>query len=119
MPIQPKTGILTFFLILLNAAFWVAYAIITSAFTVLLMAIIWLPAVLMLSDPTADLANYAIPMILYEPLASFIGWLVLMILISPFLQMLMTLFGAQVTLWLSKSKPAAPGHAPLPDPSHG
>ena len=36
---------------------------ITSAFTVLLMAIIWLQATLMLFDPTADLANFGIPMI--------------------------------------------------------
>ena len=34
----------------------------------------------MLFDPTADLANFGIPQLLYEPLASFIGWLVLMIL---------------------------------------
>ena len=93
---------------------------ITSAFTVLLMAIIWLQATLMLFDPTADLANFGIPMILFEPLASFIGWLVLMILISPFLQMLMTLFGAQVTLWLAKPKQVAHDHqSPLPNPTHG
>jgi hypothetical protein len=95
------------------------WSAITSAFTVLLMVIIWLPAILMLFDPTADLANFGIPMILFEPLASFIGWLVLMILISPFLQMLMTLFGAQVTLWLAKPKPAAPVQTSLPDPAHG
>jgi hypothetical protein len=35
-------------------------------------------------------------------LASFLGWLALMIIFSPFLQMLMALFSAQVTLWLSK-----------------
>ena len=91
----------------------------TSAFTVLLMAIVWLQATLMLFDPTGDLANFGIPMILFEPLASFIGWLVLMILISPFLQMLMTLFGAQVTLWLWKPKPAEPAQTPLPNPTHG
>ena len=45
------------------------------------------------------------PLILYEPLASFIAWLVLMIVISPFLQFLMTLFGSHLTLlwWLSRS----------------
>ena len=80
------------------------WSAITSAFTVLLMLILWTPALLMLFDPAADLANFGIPMILFEPLASFIGWLVLMILISPFLQMLITLFGAHLTLWLSKPK---------------
>jgi hypothetical protein len=33
-------------------------------------------------------------MILYTPRASFIGWIILMVLISPFLQFLMTLFGS-------------------------
>jgi hypothetical protein len=74
------------------------YAAIASAFTFIVMAVIWGPAVAMLFDPTADLANFGIPMILYEPRASFVGWLVLMIAISPFLQFLMTLFGAHLTL---------------------
>jgi hypothetical protein len=71
----------------------------TSAFTVVLMALVWASSLAMLFDPTADLANYGIPLILYEPLPSFIGWLVLMILISPVLQFLLTLFGALLT-WL-------------------
>jgi phosphatidylglycerophosphate synthase len=52
----------------------------------------------MLFDPMADFVNFGIPMILYQPKASFIGWVVLMIFISPFLQFLMTLFGAQVAI---------------------
>lgn len=74
---------------------WAAF---TAAFTCLLMAVVWSRAVGMLFDPTADLANFGIPLILYEPTASFIGWLILMIGISPFLQFLITLFGAHVTL---------------------
>lgn len=73
-------------------------AALTAAFTVVLMAIIWSRMVGMLFDPAADLANFGIPMILYEPHASFVGWLVLMVVISPFLQFLMTLFGAHLTL---------------------
>ena len=80
------------------------WSAITSGFTFLIMVILWLPAIRMLFDPAADLANFGIPMILFEPRASFIGWLVLMALISPFLQMLMTLFGAHMTLWLCKPK---------------
>ncbi|OGJ72673.1 hypothetical protein A2454_02600 [Candidatus Peribacteria bacterium RIFOXYC2_FULL_55_14] len=38
------------------------------------------------------------PFILYDPEASFIGWLVLMIILSPFLQLLTTIFAAYVTL---------------------
>jgi hypothetical protein len=82
----------------------------TSAFTLVLMALTWGWTVTMLFDPSADLANFGIPFILYEPRASFIGWLVLMILISPFLQLLMTLFGSHVTLlWGLESGRA--GHA--------
>ena len=80
------------------------HAIATSAFTFLVMSMIWGPTVVMLFDPHADFANFGIPMILYDPKISFIGWVVLMILISPFLQLLTTLFGSYLTLlnWLKK-----------------
>jgi hypothetical protein len=74
------------------------YAAIASGITALGMAVLWGSTVVLLYDPTADLANFGIPMILYEPRASFIGWLVLVIAISPFLQLLMILFGAHLTL---------------------
>lgn len=73
-------------------------AFLTAGFTFLLMLVIWAPAGRMLFDPQADLANFGIPMILYEPLASFIGWLVLMIFLSPFLQALAASFTASVRL---------------------
>ena len=80
------------------------YALLTSAVTVLGMLIIWGPTFTYLFDPGKDLANFGAPMILYEPLASFIGWQVLMVLVSPFLQFLTTLFGAYLALlgWLKK-----------------
>jgi len=80
------------------------YSILTSAFTLLGMIILWVPFARYLFDPTMDLANTGIPMILYEPQASFIGWIVLMVLISPFLQLLTTLFGAYLALivWIKK-----------------
>lgn len=70
----------------------------TASFTLLIMAVIWLPTLRMLKLPEADLANFGIPLILYEPLPSFIGWIVLMVLISPFLQVLTTVFGAVLKL---------------------
>ncbi|HNT75003.1 MAG TPA: hypothetical protein PKH77_08300 [Anaerolineae bacterium] len=73
------------------------YAAATSAITLGLMAVLWGPAARMLFDPAADLANFGMPLLLFEPTASFIGWLVLMIFISPFLQFLMTLFGVYLT----------------------
>jgi hypothetical protein len=64
------------------------------------MAALWGPTAKLLFDPQADLVNFGIPLILYDPRASFVGWLVLMIAISPFLQLLTTLFGAHLTLLL-------------------
>jgi hypothetical protein len=85
----------------------VSGAALTSAVTFGFMALIWGRCIAMLFDPTADLANFGIPLILYGPKASFIGWLVLMILISPFLQFLMTRFGAHLRLLrLLKQQPA-------------
>lgn len=81
-----------------------AYSITTSLFTLIIMAVIWGPTILMFFDPKADFKNFGIPMILYSPRISFIGWEVLMILISPFLQLLTTIFTAYLTLvrWLKK-----------------
>ena len=74
------------------------YAIVTSIVTFVEMALIWGLCIPMLFDPNANLATFGIPQILYTPKPSFIGWLVLMIVISPFLQLLTTMFGAQVML---------------------
>ena len=86
-------------------------AVLTSAFTFVGMALLWGPWSTMLLDPAADLAKLGAPLILYEPVASFIGWLVLMIVISPFLQLLVTLFGSHLALlwWLSRSEGASRG----------
>jgi hypothetical protein len=73
-------------------------ALLTGAFTLLLMLLIWGPAAGMLFDPGADIAGFGIPLILYEPLASFIGWLVLMVFLSPFLQALAAAFASSVRL---------------------
>jgi len=80
------------------------YAIATSAFTFVVMSVLWGPTIPMLLDPNSDFANFGIPLILYDPKISFIGWLVLMILISPFLQLLTTLFASYLTLlgWLKE-----------------
>ena len=79
-----------------------AQAIVTAAFTFVVMSLIWGRTIVMLFDPSADFQNFGHPFILYDPKISFIGWLVLMILISPFLQLLTTIFGSYLTLlhWL-------------------
>jgi len=81
------------------------YSLYTSFFTFIWMVVIWGQVSTMLLDPAADFANFGIPMILYHPKISFIGWIILMVFISPFLQLLCTIFASNVTLWgLSKKK---------------
>jgi hypothetical protein len=82
------------------------YSIISAGFTFLAMLALWGPFTSYLFDPTKDLAQTGIPMILYEPLASLIGWIVLMVFISPFLQLLTALFSAYLTLlgWFNKQR---------------
>jgi len=81
------------------------YAGMTCAFTFIAMLVLWAPLSSYLFDPAKDLANTGIPMILYEPQASLIGWIVLMVFISPFLQLLTTLFSAYLSLlgWMKSA----------------
>lgn len=81
------------------------YSAVTAAVTLLGMCLIWLPISTMLFDPGNDLSTTGVPLILYEPRASFIAWLALMIMISPVLQLLTTLFSSHLTLlsWLGKT----------------
>ncbi len=74
------------------------YATTTSTFTFVVMTILWGRWAAILFDSNTDYSNLGIPMILFDPKASFVGWLILMIFISPFLQMLTTLFASIVTL---------------------
>lgn len=77
------------------------YSFCTSLITFIWMLIIWGPISTMLLNPNADFVHFGIPMILYDPKISFIGWIILMVFISPFLQFLTTLFASQITLWSS------------------
>lgn len=78
------------------------YATYTSAFTLLVMALLWGRWAMILFDSSTDFTNLGIPMILFDPKVSFIGWLILMIFISPCLQMLTTLFASILTLIITK-----------------
>lgn len=80
-------------------------SVMTSAFTFLMMIIIWGRMIPMLFDPFSDFNNFGHPFILYDPKTSFIGWLVLMIFISPILQLLTTVFASHLTL-IRKGKEA-------------
>ena len=74
------------------------WSVMVVVFTVAVLAVLWGPVTGLLWDPSADLANFGIPLILYEPRASFIGWIVLMVFLSPCLQLLATAFGSSVRL---------------------
>ena len=73
-------------------------ALVTSFVTFIMMLAIWGPSFFMLFDHQFDVRNYGHPFFLYDPHTSFIGWLVLMIGVSPFLQLLATIFASYVTL---------------------
>jgi hypothetical protein len=73
-------------------------SLLAAAFTFILMLAIWGSKILMLFDPSSDYENFGHPYILYDPKISFIGWLILMIIISPFLQLLATIFASFITL---------------------
>jgi len=88
------------------------YALLTSLVTVVMMAAIWGRLIPLLFHPVINPGNMGLPLLLYEPRASLIGWLVLMIFISPFLQFLMTVFGSFATLLFVYSRwPEGPPRA--------
>ena len=79
------------------------YALVASGVTLLAMAALWGRwGLAVLFDPAADYGRLGVPLLLYEPKASFIGWLVLMIVISPVLQLLAMVFGSHVALLAGK-----------------
>lgn len=70
----------------------------TVGVTFMLMAAIWLPQAGNLLNPAFDYGQTGVPLWLYDPKLSFIGWLALMVLVSPFLQLLTTLVAAFIIL---------------------
>jgi hypothetical protein len=73
------------------------YALLTSLVTLVIMVVLWGRLVPLAFHPYINPTNMGLPLLLYEPKASLIGWLVLMMLVSPFLQFTMTVFGSFVT----------------------
>ncbi len=78
------------------------YGIATVLITFLLMLIIWSWAFIEFSSRGIDYKNFGQPLILFDPKASFYAWFVLMILISPLLQLLTTVFSIYITLMKRK-----------------
>ncbi|NPV86642.1 MAG: hypothetical protein HPY45_11620 [Anaerolineae bacterium] len=79
-----------------------------ALFTFIQMLIIWLPPTLKFFDPTFDVEGFGIPLWLYQPRVSYIGWMVLMILVSPALQASMFSLGVLASFWYTTlAKPKA------------
>jgi hypothetical protein len=74
------------------------YSLLTVIFTFMQMLVVWGRTIPMLFDRSSDFQNFGHPYILYDPKMSFIGWSILMIIVSPFLQLLTTIFAAFITL---------------------
>jgi len=80
------------------------FSFLAAIITFLIMLIVWSCAILINIDSSSDIQNFGHPYILYDPETSFIGWLILMIIISPFLQLLTIIFGAYITLIRNEKK---------------
>jgi hypothetical protein len=74
------------------------YSCMTALVTFAGMVAVWAWSIPLIFKSDADIVNFGIPLILYEPRASLLGWLLLMIVISPFLQLLTTVFSGHLTL---------------------
>lgn len=72
--------------------------IMITAFTFFLMLVIWDRISRMLFDPSTDIANFGIPLILYEPRASLIGWMGVIVVRSPILQIFPTGIASSIRL---------------------
>lgn len=69
-----------------------------AAITCVGMILIWGWSVLLLQGTDKEISRFGLPSILFTPRASLIGWLILMIIVSPILQMLLTIFAGNLTL---------------------
>jgi hypothetical protein len=80
------------------------YSCMTALVTFAGMVVVWGWSIPLIFKSEADIVNFGIPLILFEPRASLIGWLILMIVISPFLQLLTTIFSGHLTLMFYDKK---------------
>lgn len=80
------------------------FSLLATIFTFIVMLIVWSRTIPMLFNPSSDFQNFGHPYILYDPKMSFIGWTILMIIISPFLQLLTTIFAVFTTLIRNEKK---------------
>lgn len=66
--------------------------------SVLVLLVVWGPSIPSAFDPDFDTAGFGIPFLLYTPHASMVGWLVLMLVVSPLAQFTATIAGGALAL---------------------
>jgi hypothetical protein len=93
------------------------YAFITSGVTFVLMAAQWGWLLKFLFNPRVDPGSMGLPLILYDPIPSFIGWIVLMVVVSPALQFVVTLMGAYLAFMVRLHKGWGEGRVAPPGPA--
>ena len=81
------------------------WASLLAAVSFVVLAVVWGPLVPNAFDPEFDTKAFGIPLILYTSQASMIGWLTLMIVISPVLQGMAVLTGAVAGFAAKPKKP--------------
>lgn len=86
-----------------------------AAASFVVLAVVWGPQVPNAFDPEFDAKAFGIPLILYTPQASMVGWLILMTVISPALQAMAVLTGAVAGFAVKPKK----RHGDGPDPALG
>lgn len=80
-----------------------------AGLTFAMMVVIWGPQVSKLFDPAFNAEDWGIPLVLYTSTASFVGWLALMIVISPVLQLMSSLCTAYVIAMLRPAEERTAG----------
>jgi hypothetical protein len=81
--------------------------------TFIFMLIIWLPWILKSFAPGFDYETTGMPLILYTLKASFWGWVALMIVISPILQLMASISAAVAAVWMFSRKQIYKGDGDL------
>lgn len=75
-----------------------AQAAALAVVSLMVLLMVWAPSIPLALDPQLDAAATHIPLIFYTPRASMIGWLVLMLFISPLAQFAATVTGGVLAL---------------------
>jgi hypothetical protein len=78
--------------------------------TFIFMLIIWLPWILKSFAPGFDYKTTGMPLLLYTLKASFWGWVTLMVIISPILQLMASISAAVAAVWMFSRKQIFKGH---------